>query len=374
MRVIFASGGTGGHIYPGLAIAGVLKEKGDRLLFIGTRRGLERRVLEEADFPLFFIRVRPWLQRDWKKLPLVLGQMLVALFQSLWILKKFRPHLVIATGAYLSAPVVLAASLLGIPAFLHEQNLIPGIANRFLSRLWGVKAIGVTYAESKKYFPGAKVRLTGNPVRPEVLGAEKSKGRESLGLDPEKRVVLIFGGSRGARRINTATVEALKIFKDYPQLQILHITGKERFKEVSQSLEALSPSLNPASRQTGYLVYPYLYNMAEALAASDLVVSRAGATTLAEITGRGLPSILVPYPYATGNHQEYNARHLEEKGAAKVVLDRDLTPDKLARTVLEIVNDETSRQRMSRAARALSQPAALDKILEVISEYHGPEI
>ncbi len=359
MRVLFASGGTGGHIYPGLAIARALKDKGNKLLFVGTRRGLEKRILEEENFPLSFIWVRPWLRRDWRGLLSVLGQLFISLFQSLYILKKFRPHLVVATGAYLSAPVVMAASLLNIPAFLHEQNLVPGITNRFLSRLWGVKAIGVTYLESERYFPRAKVKLTGNPVRKEILEADRTRGRESLGLDPEKKVVLIFGGSGGARRINNAVLEALRILGSYSELQIMHITGRERFGEVSQQLETLSPPQN-------YLVYPYLYNMAEALASSDLVVSRAGATTLAEIAARGLPAILIPYPYAAGNHQEYNARHLEKKGAAKVILDRDLTPDRLVKTVLEIVNDSFSLERMSGAAKALSQPAALGRILEVI--------
>ncbi len=365
MKVLFASGGTGGHIYPGLAIAACLKRKNEevKILFVGTKQGLEKNIIEQAGFPLVTLSIRPWLRKDFRELLVVSAQMIIGFFQSFFLLIKFHPTIVIATGAYISVPVVFASSLIGIPIFLHEQNLIPGKANRFLSHLKGIKKIGVTYEASKKYFPQGRVEITGNPVREELLQATRQEGRKKFGLGENKKVVLIFGGSRGARKINTSTANALKIWRDYAELQILHVTGKGLFKEVIQLLDT-------AHYQTAnYLVYPYLYDMADALASADLVVSRAGATTLAEITARGVPSILIPYPYAANNHQEYNARYLEEKGAAKVILDQQLSGSILAQTVLDIINTPLRLRKMGEASKKLAQPAAGERISEIISNY-----
>lgn len=284
------------------------------------------------------------------------------LLQGVWqarkIIKEFQPDLVVGTGGYVCGPVVAVAAWQGIPTLIHEQNAFPGITNRMLAK-W-VKKVAITYSESAKYFPEEKTVLTGNPVRPEVALAKREKALTKFGLDPRKKTVLIFGGSRGARSINKALVEARANLQKENNLQIIHVSGKEDFVWVSgqKSMEEV--------KLGNVILKPYLYNMPEALAAADLVVCRAGATTLAEITVRGLPSILIPYPYATDNHQEYNARSLEKAKAALVILDKNLNGQIITKHLLELINNEDRLEIMSQESKKLGRLQAAEEIVDCL--------
>jgi UDP-N-acetylglucosamine--N-acetylmuramyl-(pentapeptide) pyrophosphoryl-undecaprenol N-acetylglucosamine transferase len=246
---------------------------------------------------------------------------------------------------------------------IHEQNALPGITNKILSRF--ASSIAVTFADSVKYFPRwKKVKLTGLPVRPDILLADKSAGLKNLGFDENRFFLFSFGGSRGARTINKAMVEVLKTFSDDPRLNILHATGTAGYQEFIA--DCAVSGIDPA-KTSNIKVVPYIYDMRDALAA-DLVISRAGAATLAELTALGIPSILIPYPYASENHQEFNARALEKEGAAMVVLDSQLSGVLLCTRINELLGDRARLSAMSAASKSIGRRMALADIIECVDE------
>lgn len=360
MKVLITGGGTGGHIYPALAIAQNLQKANPSVefLFVGTERGLEKEIIPKAGLPFTTITVEG-LPRKLSLASLRTGfKLLKGLWQARKILKEFKPTVVVGTGGYVCGPVVAMAAWQGIPTLVHEQNAFPGITNRLLAK-W-VNKIAVTYQESAKYFPGEKVVLTGNPIRPEVISASRAESLVRLGLDAAKKTVLIFGGSRGARSINQALMLGREVLQTRSDLQVIHITGKEDFSWAScqNGMEEV--------KFGNIIVKPYLHNMPDALAVADLVVCRSGATTLAEITVRGIPAILIPYPFATDNHQEFNARSLAKEGAAVMLLDRELKEIKLEECILELIDDENRLRIMAQKSRDLGKPEAAQTIVDCL--------
>lgn len=272
------------------------------------------------------------------------------------MLKIFKPNVVVGMGAYVSVPVVLAAASLRIPTVIHEQNSIPGMANRMLGRF--ANAIAVTYEDTKTFFPKTKqVELTGNPIREDILAADRISARKLLGLDPLDPVILVFGGSRGARQINDAVIGGLEHLLQ-TGAQVVHSTGEAEYERVKAAVDG-----EPGEH---YRVFPYIGDMANSYAAANLVVSRAGATTLAEITARGLASVLIPYPYATGKHQEKNASILVKAGAAKQIDDPDLTSERLVKEVAPLIADAKQLDEMAGAAKRLGRPEAASKVAELV--------
>ncbi|CCO08725.1 undecaprenyldiphospho-muramoylpentapeptide beta-N-acetylglucosaminyltransferase [Desulforamulus hydrothermalis] len=366
MRAILTGGGTGGHIYPALAIARGLQQHFPRteILYVGTNRGLEADIVPKAHFPFQAITVSGLARKISLANLQVLWQAWQGYREAGRIIKKFQPDIVIGTGGYVCGPVVMAAARLGIPTLIHEQNALPGITNRILSRF--VDLVAVTFEDSRRYFSGkARVKLTGLPIRPEILQARRSEALGSLNLSREKLTLLVFGGSRGARKINQAMIEVIKRYGNHPQVQVLHATGQAGYREFLQELSSQSIVLD---KYVNIIVKPYLYNMHEALAAADLVVSRAGAATLAELTALGLPAILIPYPYAAENHQEYNARALADRGAAVLIKDAELTGRRLVESIDAVINRPDKRQDMARASQNLGRPEALRDIIKCVEE------
>ncbi|SDC35084.1 MULTISPECIES: undecaprenyldiphospho-muramoylpentapeptide beta-N-acetylglucosaminyltransferase [unclassified Candidatus Frackibacter] len=366
MKAILTGGGTGGHIYPGLAIAKGIEmnyEKAE-ILFVGTNEGLEAEIVPKAGYELANISSRG-LPR---KLSIEILTSLVTTGIGVWEAKKlintFKPDIVIGTGGYVSGPVMLMASLMKKKTVIHEQNAYPGLTNRLLSRL--VDKVALSNQDAESYFNGnSKLVLTGNPVRPEIIKARRLESYKELGLDPNKKFILVFGGSRGAKSINQAMEEVYKLSQKNPEIQVLHITGKNDFARVRE----VATKLGISNLKNGHIIIkPYLYNMAAGLAAADLVISRAGATGLAEITARGIPAILIPYPYAAENHQEHNARSLERRGAAKVILDHDLNGVKLVNEIQELIFDQERLDKMAKASKKLGKPKAVDNIIKLIDE------
>src|SRR5579872_2073683 len=359
--VVIAGGGTGGHLYPGIAVARELlaRRPDTRISFAGTARGIEARVIPREGFALDLIRsagLKAKSIADRARGALLVP---VGLVDAWRIVSSRRPDLVIGVGGYSSGPVVLAAALRGVPTMLLEQNAVPGLTNRLLARF--VRAAAITFESTATFF-GAKAFVSGNPVRPEFLAA--ATPQESVGHDPSAVRVLVFGGSQGAHAINVAMVEAAsRLAAGPPHLRLVHQTGE-------RDVEMVRAGYRDAGVQAE--VEPFLYDMGQRLGAADVVVSRAGATTLAEITAAGRASILVPLPTATDDHQRRNAEALVEAGAAEVVLQRDLTAAVLAERIAALARDGARRARMSAAARTLARPGAakviVDKALELVGE------
>lgn len=360
MNIVVSGGGTGGHIYPALALIREIKKetKDVNFLYIGTEKGLESKLVIRENIPFKSIHITGFKRKISLENVKTISRFIKGVKESRKMLKEFKADVVIGTGGYVCGPVVYAASKLGIPTIIHEQNSVPGLTNKFLSRY--VDRIAICFEEAKQFFPKEKVILTGNPRASEVLNQDGRKGRLSVGLNDKQPVVLIVGGSRGARPINDAVLRSLSIFGQKPY-QLLYITGEVHYEEVKKEAALIG---NPEN----VVIKPFVHNMPEVLAGTDLTVARAGATTLAELTSLGIPSILIPSPYVTNNHQEKNARALSDHHAAKIVLEKDLNGQKLVEEIDEILSDKTKLIEMKRAAKDLGVPDAVERLYKLIKE------
>lgn len=363
MRVILSGGGTGGHIYPAVSIAKEIKKqhKTAEILFIGTERGLESSIVPKEGFKLIKIKVRGFRRKLSFENITAVAESFIGLFSVSRIIRDFKPDIVIGTGGYVCGSVLLAASLMNIPTLIHEQNAFPGITNKILSRL--VDIIAVNFEEAKKYFPkNDKVIVTGNPIRSSMLSISKEEGLKEFGFDRGLPVIFVVGGSRGAKKLNESVMLLAKHCVGKKNFQMLHMTGETQYDDILKKYAGEKIPLD-----TGYLkVMPYIYNMPHALAASDIVISRCGASTLSEITALGKPSILIPYPYATDNHQEYNARALEKHGAAIVILDRDLNAEILYNEIADMLNKQERISKMAARSKELGRTDAAYSIVKAV--------
>ncbi len=368
MRIILTGGGTGGHIYPALSIAERIRaENADvNILYVGAENGMEADIVgKKTDLPFTAIKA--------KGLPRQLNKALISAVahtgRGLWeaerIMKRFSPDLVIGTGGYVCGPTILAACRRKIPTILHEQNAYPGFTNRLLGPF--VNRVLLNFPEARGYFKGnPDFVLTGLPVRDDILSAKRSEGLERFGLDPSKKTVLITGGSRGAQSINRVLSLSMTLLLANTDAQIIFATGANGYAETMLLLK--EDNINPHD-EPRLVVKDYLYDMPMALAAADVVVGRAGATFLAEIAMCGLPGILIPYPYASENHQAYNAQAYVDAGAAEMILDRDLTVPKLLSTLTPFIQDEGYYVDKVNRMRTMARPEAMDDIMAVIYEY-----
>ncbi len=357
MRVVIAGGGTGGHLYPGLALAEELKKRDPRteIVFMGTGHGIEARVVPREGYTIKFIPAEGFVGVSLFKKGRSLYRFLQALKESYGYLREIRPEIVIGSGGYASLAPLVMAWMLSIPTMLLEQNTVAGRANRLLGYI--VKSICITYQDSMAYFPREKVHLTGNPVRERILKGSKSSGLRLFSLGDGLFTIFIFGGSAGAESVNRAMIDALQYLLDLREdIQFLHQTGEKDFETVRD-----------AYRSYGYtgMVTPFIYQMPEAYAVADLVVSRSGATTLAEICVTGKPSILLPYPYAAANHQEVNAGKLERLGAAVMVRNVELNGKRLSGEIRRLCNDPGLRENMRTKAMGLGRPDAVKRIADI---------
>ncbi len=363
MRIIVSGGGTGGHIYPAITLIKNIAEQVPEaeFLYVGTEAGLEADIIPKENIPFQAVAIRGFERRLSLKNIKTLTMAAASIFSARRIIRKFCPDVVVGTGGYVCGPVLLAASLMGIPTLIQEQNVIPGITNKLLAHF--VTKVAVGCREAAPYFPAGKVVYTGNPIRQEVLTADRREALERFALDSEKQTVLISGGSRGARSINNACAGMYRFFAGRPDVQFLHVTGQQEYKAVLEKIAQAGVDLQAV---TNIRVEPYLYDMPSALAIADLAVFRAGATGLAELTAKGIASILVPYPYAAENHQEHNARALEQAGAAVMILNRELTAQKLQSTVEELLGSKEKLIAMAAASRRAGKPQAAADIAAMI--------
>ena len=376
-KFVVSGGGTGGHIYPAIAIVKMCQEiyPDCDILYIGTEGGMESDLVPREGIAFKGITVAGFKREISLKIFSTIAKAIKGFFQSRAYLKEYKPDLVIGTGGYVSGPVLLAAVTMGIPIMLHEQNVYPGITNRLLSRYAKVSAI--SWDESRKHLkkPDNAV-LTGNPIRAEITLANREESRKRFGLDDKLPVILIFGGSQGAARINQeALLAAGDMVKDNKAIVIL-VTGKAKYQEMveetkSKGIEYGILGENTAVDKPMLLLAPYIYDMAEALASADLVVCRSGAITLAELTARGIPSILIPHPFVPDNVQEKNARALEAKGAAIVLLDGELSKESLNENVSRLINDPQALSMMKKSAYDIGIRDATQKLSECVKKSLG---
>jgi UDP-N-acetylglucosamine--N-acetylmuramyl-(pentapeptide) pyrophosphoryl-undecaprenol N-acetylglucosamine transferase len=366
MRVMMAGGGTGGHVYPAVAILDELRRENPdvQIAYVGTRRGLESRVLKTRPWvrfiPIHARGRRPGVRFDGLRVGLWLA---VSLVEAAIALLRFRPNVVIGVGGYSSFPPVLLAALVGrvlpVRTVIHEQNAVAGMANRWLSRV--VDLVLISYPTSRAQFPRARrVVTTGNPIRAEFLMERKAdSGFRLFGLDPRKRTVLIFGGSNGSSDLVEQVLSGTRELSRREEVQVLLVTGSESVADEARQRLARDGIAN-------VVVVPYIEQMAVAFAIADLIVSRAGATTLAEITSCGKPAILVPWRGATDDHQLENARVLEREEACRLASDEIMVRHELVRLVLDVVKDASALARLGQNAHRLGQRQAGSLILHEI--------
>lgn len=334
MKVVIAGGGTGGHLYPGIAIAReVLKEKGNDVLFIGTEQGIEAKVLPREGLPIRFITVGKLKGMKVGSIMKTMAMLPLSVMQSIRLLREARPDVVIGVGGYSSGPVALAAWVIRIPLLIVEPNSYAGLANRKLGKLARKVILCFPGTGAQHFFPAEKTKKVGPLVRQGIDGGNREKALKDFGLEPENFTVFVMGGSGGAHAINMAMKEAAIDLKKIEHLQVLHQTGEKDVAEVAAGY-----------REAGVkaAVLPYVHDVAGAYATADLVVSRSGATTVAELAVCGKRAVLIPFPFAADNHQEYNARALAERGTADVIVQRDLTPETLAGFIKKYAGQEAS--------------------------------
>lgn len=366
MKILIGGGGTAGHVFPALALADHLRAGGHEVRFAGTASGQEARLVPAAGFRLDLVEARPLERR-------LSVRALTAPIASIRSVGQARPlaawaDVVVGMGGYVSVPTALAALRSRRPLVLHEQNAVPGLANRTLAR--PARAVAVAFGEARRAFPRrTRTVVTGNPVRPEVLEVPRDRERlvaeacRELDLTQGRRTLVVFGGSQGALHVNHAVCDALGGL-DPDGLQVLLLTGAAHAETVRATLARVQPGMTVR-------VVGFLERMALAYALADIVVARAGATTVAEVAVCGVPSILIPYPYATGRHQEANARALQRVGGASLLLDDELDGRVLAERISWLLVDEERRRKMGESARAWSRPGAAEALAAVVLEAGG---
>jgi UDP-N-acetylglucosamine--N-acetylmuramyl-(pentapeptide) pyrophosphoryl-undecaprenol N-acetylglucosamine transferase len=352
MRVVVAGGGTGGHLFPGIAFATGMQKRfpGCKVLFIGTRRLLDQQALAGYDFELDSIKCMGLKGMGiWRRLQSV-WQLPTALFEARKILKRFRPDLVLGVGGYVTGPVLLAAKISGIPLCIHEQNSVPGLANKILARIVDRVYLSIP---CQYPFPATKTVMTGNPVRHEIIEA----GIKKESVINKEVTILVLGGSQGAHRVNLLVVEAAKeLSSDYgKRIKVIHQTGKADEEAVQSSYKQLGIQAE---------VQAFFKDMAELYSRADLVVSRAGATTLAELSVMGLPALLIPYPFAADDHQQINAKYYQDGGAAKMFVENELSGAELAAEIRNLLNEPESLNQLSVRMKGMGKPDATDTIIE----------
>ena len=362
MKVIIAAAGTGGHINPALAIANKIKqeEPNSKIVFIGTDRGLENDLVPRAGYELKTIDAYGFN----RKISIDNIKKIYKTFKSIKQVKKIieevKPDIMIGTGGYICVPVGLAASKESVPIVLHESNAFPGVAIKILSKKANTILLG--FEDAKKRIPKAKnVVVVGNPTKVKKLNLTQKQKEDiinKIGLNTNKPILLVFGGSQGAQRINESLINIINEHLN-ANYQIIWATGPNQYDEIKTKLKSLNISINNIK---DVKILPYIYNMEEVMNCADLVVSRSGAMTITEISVVGKPSIFIPFPYATENHQEYNARVLENVNAAKIILDSKLDEKILNSTINEIINDKSKMEEMGKNAHKVSIKDVEDKI------------
>ncbi|APX73051.1 undecaprenyldiphospho-muramoylpentapeptide beta-N-acetylglucosaminyltransferase [Companilactobacillus allii] len=362
LRVIVSGGGTGGHIYPAMALIKRLKQRDmiEDVLYVGTEKGLESKIVKQAGLKFETIEISGFKRKLTVENIKVMQLFLSSIGKSKKIIKNFKPDIVIGTGGYVSSAIVYAAHSKHVPTVIHEQNTIAGVTNKFLGHF--VDKIAIAFKEAQNQFSEKrKIVFTGNPRAQEVVGIKPNDRLKELGLKSGVSTVMIFGGSRGATPINNAAINAMDKFLN-ENYQVLFITGQAHFEAATKKID--KKYLNSENIS----VLPYIDNMPEILPDINLIVGRSGATSIAEITALGIPSIFIPSPYVTHDHQTKNAMTVAQNGAAKMIPEAELTSELLFDEINKIMNDSDTRLKMSKASKEIGVPDAADRLIKVLTD------
>ena len=359
MKILISGGGTAGHINPAIAIAKRLKREYDaQILFVGRQNGMERDLVQKEGFSIDFIEVEGLIRKLTPKNIKVLIKYVTAIGKAKKIIKNFAPDVVVGTGGYVCAPVMKAANSLGIPTLIHEQNVFPGMTVKMSASF--VDCVATSFDDMKKYVSdkvAKKCVLTGNPLRENLFDLSYDEARKRLGIGDEKFIVTV-GGSLGARTINNALCEIVNNCAE-ENVKILGGTGERFYNEVIEKISKDKLSENVT-------IVPYIYNMNEVLPAADLIVARSGAVTVSELCALGRPSVLIPSPNVTHNHQEYNARSIADKGAAVVICERDITAGIVSETVKKLIDNSEKLDEMSDSAKKIAISDGTKRICDMV--------
>ncbi len=362
MKILIAAGGTGGHLYPGIALAQELKKSGQEVFFVIRKNERGKNILPDKGIPFFELNFQGLPRKISLSLLFFFPKLFWSIIKSLGIIKNLKPDLILGMGGYLSFPVILAGRIRCLPTIIHEQDLYPGLANRLLAS-W-VDKIAISFPGSNKFFPAEKTVYTGNPIREELKGGIPERAKEKFGLFPDKFTVLIFGGSAGARKINEVVVNSLPLLAPLKEkIQFLHLTGEKDFPWVEEKYK---------QEKFTAKVLPYLEDMGSAYACADLVISRAGASTLWEIITLKKVALLIPYPYATNQHHELQARYLTEQGCAYFALNHNFIPQIFA-SYIEIFLSEPERlKKVSTSLEKLILPSGTKELTNLLLSLTSP--
>ena len=354
MKVLIAAGGTGGHITPGIAIASRLKEEGHQIIFVGTKRGMEVDLIPKAGFDIKYIHAQGIKRGNFFKNIKTVTELIKGIDDVKKIIKEENIDLVVGTGGYVTAPAMIAALKCKIPTLIHESNALPGKTTKWLSGR--VDRVAVGFEEALELLPRAKYSVyTGNPTK---LKDSFTKAESKDKINSTKPLLLVFGGSQGAKKINETMVEFINT-TEINEFELIYATGPKHYDEIISQVKVKNPNVK---------IEKYIYNMEEVMVAADLAVCRSGALTVTELGVVGLPAILIPFPYAAENHQYYNAKTIEDNDAGMIIEEQNLTCEMLKQKIDEILKDKTKLDCMAQKAKRPEMKGAIERIMKEINE------
>lgn len=359
-KYFVTGGGTGGHIYPALAVADILTKNGAKVYYVGNKRNMEFELASKKGYKFLHVSIKGMPRTISPKLFWWGIKLLKAILFSVRYIKKYKPKSVFATGGYVSAPMIFACMLTRTPYVMHDCDAMPGLVTRKLSRR--AKYVSIAFSEAKKYIPNKNTILTGNPIREEFSTKTKPDARKELELQ-NKKTLAIIGGSQGAKSINNSAVELLKELSINYNIQIIFQTGRKNFEEISNRVNNYYPNWK---QDKNIIIKPYFDDMVSVLKSADVVISRAGSLSLSEICASNVAPILIPYPHAASNHQRINAKSLLEKGACIYIEDSDLDPNILRNTIIELFNNPIKMNYLKQNAYYLAKFDAAQKIAKIV--------
>lgn len=362
LTVVLTGGGTGGHIYPAIAIYERLLEDSDikKIVYIGCEKNMEKKTAETYGIEFHSVEMSGMPRKPGIQLLKWFITLNVSTINAFSLLKKIKPDVILGTGGYVSAPVLFAGKILNIPFGIHDPDANPGIVNKFMSK-WA-SFVSLSFEKAAAKMKSKKISINGNPLRKSFSAISKEEALNKLNLDATKKTLLVIGGSQGAKSINNAILKGIQTLLD-SNIQIIHQVGAKNFEQYKTDFENTNGNLKET---TGYIAQPFFDNMPDIMAASDIAISRAGSLSISELNLNGLPSILVPYPYAAADHQKHNAQAMEAAGASVFIEDSELDENTLIKNVLELINSDIKIENMKQANLKLAKPDAADKIIELL--------
>ncbi len=365
INVLISGGGTGGHIYPAIAVVQKLKQDQniEHIYYIGCPNNMEKDIVAQENIEFLPVSVSGMPRKISIRFIKWIFQLIIASIKAISYLKKYKPNVVVGTGGYVSGPALIAAKLLKIPFIIHDADAHPGIVSRVTAPYAAV--VSVAFEEAKKFIKSNNIFVNGNPVRKTFSTISKNEAVNQLNLDANKKILLIIGGSQGAKSLNDAMKTIVQSLVEEHKYIVIQQTGKNKHDEYIKELKSICPNIlsNP-----DYIVRPYFDNTALLYAAADLAITRAGSLTLSELCLSALPSILIPYPYAAADHQRYNARAMEKEGAALYLDDNDCNADNLMRFIIDLLSNENMLLKMKDSAKILAKPYATENIVKLTKE------